>query len=67
LPELVEDGHTGLLVEPTDPASLAAAMARLFDHPDLAAALRTAGRQRLESVFNQEIWLRKISDIFGSL
>jgi len=37
-PELIVDGETGLLCEPT-PEALSAAMARLIDAPDFAAAL----------------------------
>ncbi|MGH7718292.1 MAG: glycosyltransferase family 4 protein, partial [Gemmatimonadaceae bacterium] len=46
IPEVVVDGETGLLVEPDDPAALADAMAYLLDHPDVAARMGAAGRQR---------------------
>ena len=39
-PEVVDDGVTGLLVPPSQPARMAAAIERLLDAPDLAAALR---------------------------
>lgn len=39
LPELIEDGQTGLLVEPDDIAELGAALARLAADPDLRQAL----------------------------
>jgi glycosyltransferase involved in cell wall biosynthesis len=47
IPELVQDGVTGLLVPPGDPASLAAAIRRLLEAPELAAALGRAGREHL--------------------
>jgi glycosyltransferase involved in cell wall biosynthesis len=40
--EIVSDGHNGLLVEPDDPAALAAATRRLLADPELAARLRAA-------------------------
>jgi glycosyltransferase involved in cell wall biosynthesis len=44
LPEVVEDGVTGALVEPNRPADLAAAVLRvLADRPRLAAAARARG------------------------
>lgn len=43
-PELVTDAETGLMVPPGDPASMASAMERLIEDPDLARAL--AGRAR---------------------
>jgi glycosyltransferase involved in cell wall biosynthesis len=35
IPDMVEDGETGLLVEPGDVAALASAMARLIAAPEL--------------------------------
>lgn len=37
IPEIIEDGRTGLLVPPGDPQALALAIGRLLDDPDLAA------------------------------
>lgn len=67
LPELVDDGRTGLLANPKDPASLAAAMGRLFDDPELAIALGASGQQQLETVFNRDVWLEKIKRIYDVL
>jgi glycosyltransferase involved in cell wall biosynthesis len=47
IPELVHDGVTGLLVPPADPPALSAAIRRLLDDPDLAAALGHAGRRHV--------------------
>lgn len=44
IPELVEDGVTGLLVPPASPPALAAAVLRLLEAPALGAALGQAGR-----------------------
>ncbi|HEX3239245.1 MAG TPA: glycosyltransferase family 4 protein [Solirubrobacterales bacterium] len=46
LPETVEDGVTGLLVEPGDAVALAAAMERALGEPELAAGFGAAGRER---------------------
>jgi len=43
LGEIVEDGHTGLLVPPGDEAALTAALARFADDPALGARLGAAG------------------------
>ncbi len=52
LPELIEDGVSGLLVPPGDAASLAAAIARLATEPELRARLGQAGRERVQAAFD---------------
>jgi glycosyltransferase involved in cell wall biosynthesis len=49
LAEVVVDGETGLVVPRSDPASLAAALARLAREPALRARLGEAGRARVLS------------------
>lgn len=44
LPEYVEHGHTGLIVEPGHPTSLARALERLLTATDLARQMGQAGR-----------------------
>lgn len=51
IPEVVEDGRTGLLVPPGDPERLAAALRALLDDPARARALGVAGRRRVEARF----------------
>ena len=52
IPELVEDGVTGLLVPPADPAALAGALERLAHNPDLGRRLGRAGRVKVLSEFD---------------
>jgi phosphatidylinositol alpha-1,6-mannosyltransferase len=52
--EVVADGETGLLVDPDDPAEIAAALARLLDEPELARRMGEAGRRRFQAVFIPE-------------
>lgn len=51
LPELVEDGATGLLVPPGDPKALAEALRSLLEDPSYAERLGRAGRGRFERLF----------------
>ncbi|MDE2088919.1 MAG: glycosyltransferase [Gammaproteobacteria bacterium] len=52
IPELIEDGRTGLLVEPRNPAALADALQRLLRDPALGRTLTAAARRRLEQEFD---------------
>jgi glycosyltransferase involved in cell wall biosynthesis len=49
LPDAVEDGVTGLLVPPRDPAALRAALERLLGDSSLRAELGAAARRRAEA------------------
>jgi glycosyltransferase involved in cell wall biosynthesis len=46
LPEIVEDGRTGLLVAPDDPQALAQAVIRVLEDPDFAGQLGRNGHER---------------------
>ena len=54
VPEVIEDGVTGLLVPPGHPVALAAAIRRLLEAPDLSARLGAAGQQLVTSRFSLE-------------
>ncbi len=52
IPELVEDGVTGLLVPPENPAALADALQRLADDPELGQRMGRAGREKVLREFD---------------
>jgi glycosyltransferase involved in cell wall biosynthesis len=47
MPEVVEDGVTGFVVPPNDPARLGERLAWMREHPAVAAAMGAAGRRRV--------------------
>jgi glycosyltransferase involved in cell wall biosynthesis len=51
IPEVVEDGVTGLLVPPRDPTALAQALLYLLRHPEQGQKFGEAGRSRVEQHF----------------
>ena len=67
LPDIVVDGETGLLVPAGDPQALAAAVARLLDDPELAAALGAAGATRVKSEFTDEAMVAGYLAVYGDL
>ena len=64
IPELVEDGRSGLLVPPGRSRALADALARLAGSADLRRELGRAGRGRVEAVFSLEGSLRALRAIY---
>jgi glycosyltransferase involved in cell wall biosynthesis len=67
MPESVRDGVTGLLVPPSDPAALAAAILRLLENRDEAAALGRAGRQLMLERFTFARMIDDIDTVYGRL
>jgi colanic acid/amylovoran biosynthesis glycosyltransferase len=65
IPELVEDGVSGLLVPPGDAAALAAALRRLHDDSGLRARLAAAGRARVLAGFDVERSAEELVRRFG--
>ncbi len=61
--ETVEDGETGLLVAPDDPAAMAAGVARLLDDPELAASIAARARSRAEQRFSIERYQRDVAEL----
>jgi glycosyltransferase involved in cell wall biosynthesis len=66
IPELVEDGATGLVVAPEDPAAVAAAIRRLLTEPGLGAQLGRAGREHVTVRFNLSVEAARLGDLFGA-
>jgi glycosyltransferase involved in cell wall biosynthesis len=64
LPEIVDDGRTGILVPPSDSAALAEAIAELATDPARAAAMGLAGRARALEAFSQERCTDRIEELY---
>ena len=59
LPEVVEDGETGLLANPGDVEAMSGAALRILSDPPLHARLSRAARDRAVRLFRaQEVLLR---------
>jgi glycosyltransferase involved in cell wall biosynthesis len=65
IPELIDDGVTGLLVEPESPEALARALERLARDPALRRTLGEAGRARVREKFALEGNIGQLARRFG--
>jgi glycosyltransferase involved in cell wall biosynthesis len=66
LAEYVQDGVSGLLSDPHDPATMAGAAVRLLRDPDLAARIAGAGRRRAEDDFNWPRLAARAEDAYSA-
>lgn len=66
LAELVDDGVTGLLVEPGDPAAIAGAMRWSIDHRDRMQDMGHAARQRYLDKYRGSVHLSDLLSAYGS-
>ncbi len=65
IPELIEDGVTGLLAPAASPRALAAAIASLIRDPARRAALGSAGERRVRGVFAMDPGIDALAARFG--
>jgi glycosyltransferase involved in cell wall biosynthesis len=66
-PEVVEEGVTGLLVPPRDPAALADAVGTLLENPGLASRFGTSGRRRVEVHFSLDRMVQDTQRLYFEL
>jgi len=62
VPGLITDGVDGLLVPPSDAQSLSQALTRVASTPELALALSSRGRARIEQAFHHRLSATAIFD-----
>lgn len=67
IPELVIDGSSGLTVPPGDAASIAAALRRLHDAPELRTRLGVAARERVMAEFDVDRNARRLIERFAAV
>jgi glycosyltransferase involved in cell wall biosynthesis len=65
--DVLEDGLSGLLVPPRDPATLAAALQRLVDRPYERHALGACARRRIEERYSLPVMLAEHERLYRSL
>jgi glycosyltransferase involved in cell wall biosynthesis len=67
IPEVVQDGETGLLVPPADPQQLGGALTKLVHDPALRARLGAAARARVLPRFGVDGYLASVTALYDRL
>ncbi len=67
IPEMIEDGHTGLTFEPGNVDQLIAALETLHNDPDKALEMGRNARQKAETEYHSSLYYQKLMAIYGPL
>jgi glycosyltransferase involved in cell wall biosynthesis len=65
IPEVVEEGKNGVLVNDLDPATFSSALARLVAHPDEAIRLGKAARETILARFSADQMVEETLRLYG--
>jgi glycosyltransferase involved in cell wall biosynthesis len=66
IPELVDDGRTGILVQPGDSQALARALQKLYEDPELRFRMGRAGREKVLREFNLKSNVVNLANLFSA-
>jgi len=64
IPELVDDGRTGILVQPGDAEALFCALQKFYKDSELRYKMGRAGREKVLREFNLRVNAAKLADLF---
>ena len=64
LPDVVDDGITGLLVEPKDEIGLAHAVVKLLKDPELCNSMGAAGNQKLQNELSPAVVCKLTAEVY---
>ena len=67
IPYVIEDGKTGVLVNPENSEDLSNAIRKLLENPDLATQMGKNGYEKVVEVFNSECMTEKILEVYKSV
>jgi glycosyltransferase involved in cell wall biosynthesis len=67
IPEIVEDGVTGLLIKAADPVMLAEKMAYLIGNPKVRLDMGAMGRKKFEEMYDLRVFNRNLVDVLAQI
>ncbi|MCY3023149.1 MAG: glycosyltransferase family 4 protein [Planctomycetota bacterium] len=66
LPEVIQDGTTGIIVPSGDPDALAAGLARILQDRELAVRMGQSARKRIEELYDENLMAQRLEEIYVS-
>ena len=67
VPEMIEDGISGILVPPQNPEALAEAIIKIYKNPNLASIMAKNARARFEKYFTANTMARQYEKVYEEL
>jgi glycosyltransferase involved in cell wall biosynthesis len=67
IPEVVDDGVTGIVIPPADPGALRQAITWTLDHPQEAAERSRRGREKIHQEFSIGEMVRSYEEVYAGL
>jgi len=67
IPELIDNGKSGILVPEKDEKTLAEAIIKLIENPDLGQKMGKEGRKKILNEFNIELQVKKLIDVWKQI
>jgi len=67
IPEVVEEGKTGFLVEPGNPAAIAGKVLLLLKNPELRGQMGDRGRRFVEAQYDNRLMVRRLEALYREL
>jgi len=67
LPEMLDEGKAGLLVEPDNVEEMSDAICKLLSDPDYAKKLGSIGRQRVKDHYTTKVHARNVEEVYADI
>lgn len=67
IPEIVDDGLTGILIKPANPPEIANSVITLLKNPEKAKQIGETGRKRVKETFSADSMVKRVETLYGEL
>jgi glycosyltransferase involved in cell wall biosynthesis len=67
VPELIEDGKTGFIIQPGNSEDLAAKLKMLLDQPSLCERMGQQARKRYEAHFTKKAFIKGVVGVINTI